>query len=50
MLFCKQYFSPLNNFMRKGKDPDPLIGGSGSWRHKNTRILRIRIPNIATNT
>ncbi len=23
MLFCKQYFSPLNTFMRKGKDPDP---------------------------
>ncbi len=23
ILFCKQYFSPLNTFMRKGKDPDP---------------------------
>ncbi len=21
-LFCKHYFSPLNTFMRKGKDPD----------------------------
>jgi hypothetical protein len=23
MLFCRHYFSPLNTFMRKGKDPDP---------------------------
>ncbi len=23
MLFCKHYFSPLNTFMRKGKDPEP---------------------------
>ncbi len=23
VLFCKLYFSPLNTFMRKGKDPDP---------------------------
>ncbi len=23
ILHCKQYFSPLNTFMRKGKDPDP---------------------------
>ncbi len=23
ILFCKHYFSPLNTFMRKGKDPDP---------------------------
>jgi hypothetical protein len=22
ILFCKHYFSPLNTFMRKGKDPD----------------------------
>jgi hypothetical protein len=22
ILFCKQYFSPLNSFMRKGKDSD----------------------------
>jgi hypothetical protein len=22
MLFCRYYFSPLNTFMRKGKDPD----------------------------
>jgi hypothetical protein len=21
--FCKYYFSPLNSFMRKGKDPEP---------------------------
>jgi hypothetical protein len=21
--FCNHYFSPLNTFMRKGKDPDP---------------------------
>jgi hypothetical protein len=25
MLFCRQYFSPLNTFMRKGKDPDPSL-------------------------
>jgi hypothetical protein len=23
VLFCNHYFSPLNTFMRKGKDPDP---------------------------
>jgi hypothetical protein len=23
MLFCRHYFSPLNTFMRKGKDPEP---------------------------
>ncbi len=23
ILFCKRYFSPLNTFMRKGKNPDP---------------------------
>ncbi len=23
ILFCRQYFSPLNTLMRKGKDPDP---------------------------
>ncbi len=23
ILFCKHYFSALNNFMRKGKDPEP---------------------------
>jgi hypothetical protein len=28
MLFCRPYFSPLNTFMRKGKDtdPDPHLG------------------------
>ncbi len=33
ILFCKHYFSPLNTFMRKGKDPDPggpKTSGSGS--------------------
>jgi hypothetical protein len=25
MLFCRHYFSPLNTFMRKGKDPDPQL-------------------------
>jgi hypothetical protein len=25
ILFCKLYFSPLNTFMRKGKDPDPNL-------------------------
>ncbi len=25
MLFCSHYFSPLNTFMRKGKDPDPHL-------------------------
>jgi hypothetical protein len=27
LVFCKRYFSPLNTFMRKGKDPDPVWGG-----------------------
>ncbi len=35
ILYCKHYFSPLNTFMRKEKDPDldpggPKICGSGS--------------------
>ncbi len=25
ILFCKHYLSPLNTFMRKGKDPDPYL-------------------------
>jgi hypothetical protein len=25
ILFFKIYFSPLNTFMRKGKDPDPYL-------------------------
>ncbi len=25
MLFFRHYFSPLNTFMRKGKDPDPYL-------------------------
>ncbi len=25
ILFCKHYFSPLNIFLRKGKDPDPYL-------------------------
>jgi hypothetical protein len=25
ILFCNHYFSPLNIFMRKGKDPDPYL-------------------------
>jgi hypothetical protein len=25
ILFCKHYFSQLNTFVRKGKDPDPYI-------------------------
>jgi hypothetical protein len=25
ILFRKHYFSPLNSFMRKGKDPDPYL-------------------------
>jgi hypothetical protein len=50
MLFCRHCFSPLNTFMRKGKDPEldpdpsvPLTNGSGSGRPKNMWILRIRI-------
>ncbi len=27
ILFCRHYFSPLNTFMRKGKDPEPDPGG-----------------------
>jgi hypothetical protein len=25
ILFCGHYFSPLNTFLRKGKDPDPYL-------------------------
>ena len=25
ILFCNHYFSPLNTFMRKGKDLDPYL-------------------------
>ncbi len=57
ILFCKHYFSLLNTFMRKCKDPYlwqmdpgpgsiPLISGSGSGRPKNMRI-RILTPNTA---
>jgi hypothetical protein len=35
--------------MRKRKDPDHT-SGSKSWRPKNMRILRIRIPNTACGT
>ncbi len=43
ILFCKHYFSPLNTFMRKGKDPDPygtvpLTNGYGSGKPRNTWI------------
>jgi hypothetical protein len=40
MLFCRHYFSPLNTFMKKGKDPDldphlclmdPDPGGPKTW-------------------
>ncbi len=38
MLFCRHYFSPLNTFMRKEKDPDPHLllmdpdpGGPKTW-------------------
>ncbi len=34
ILFCNHYFSPLNTFIRNGKDPDPesviVTYGSGS--------------------
>jgi hypothetical protein len=40
-LFCKHYFSPLNTFIRKAKDP--------AQRHKIMRTLRIRIPNTGSN-
>jgi hypothetical protein len=47
VLFCKHYFSPLNTFIRKEKDPAPdlypLSNGSGSGRPK---YFRFRIPNI----
>ncbi len=48
MLFCRHYFSPLNTFMIKEKDPEPdpylLTNGSRSGRPKNMRIrIRFRI-------
>ncbi len=50
ILLCEHYFSPLNTFMIKGKDPDLLTNGSGSGsgRPKKMRILRIqiRIPTL----
>jgi hypothetical protein len=44
----KSYFASITYF-RKRKDPEPLTNGSGSWRPKNMRILRIRIPNTGLN-
>ncbi len=45
-LFCKHYFSPLNTFIRKEKNPDlylwlmdPDPGGPKTW---------LRIPNTAS--
>ena len=48
MLFCQHYFSPLNTFMRNGKDPDPypLTNGSGSGRSKYIRITNTDVDNI----
>ncbi len=58
ILFCKHYFSPLNTFMRKGKDPDPdpdpdlylwltdPVPDPGG--KKNIRILT-RIPTLLTS-
>jgi hypothetical protein len=44
ILFCKHYFSPLNTFMRKGKDPDPknmpCRSGSGSGSVSPTLFLQ----------
>jgi hypothetical protein len=46
ILFGKHYFSPLNTFVRKGKDPDP-----GLWLMDpdlgGPKNMRIRIPNTA---
>ncbi len=44
MLFCNHYFSPLNTFMRKGKDPDPggpktCGSGSGAGSGSPTLVL-----------
>ncbi len=46
ILFCKQYFSLLNTFMKKreGSRSIHLTNGSGSGRPKNMRIL-LRISN-----
>jgi hypothetical protein len=30
ILFCNHYYSPLNTFIRKGKDPDPHADPGGS--------------------
>jgi hypothetical protein len=43
ILFCRHYFSLLNTFMRKGKDPvpdpDPVTGGPKT--PKNMRPFQI---------
>ncbi len=54
--FCKHYFSPLNIFMRKGKDPDPYLwlkDPDPNPGAKNMRIrihIRILIPNTFAST
>ncbi len=50
-LFCNHYFSPLNTFMRKGKDPDPIHTCDKRIRmrirdaHLKTYRIRMRIRN-----
>ncbi len=48
ILCPKLYFSTLNTFVRKGKDPDPCLWvlTNGSGRPKS---MRIRIPNTNKN-
>jgi hypothetical protein len=50
ILFFKHYFSPLNTFMRKGKDPelDPNLSLMDPDGPKTMRI-RFRIPNTVLN-
>jgi hypothetical protein len=50
ILFCRHFFSPLNTFMRKEKDPDPDPGGPKTCRFcrsgsgSGSPILEKRMP------
>jgi hypothetical protein len=55
LLFCRHYFSPLNTFMRKRKDPEPdlepdpylwlMNPDAGDQKTWGSIRFRIRIPN-----
>jgi hypothetical protein len=48
ILYCRHYFSPLNTFMRKGKDPDPYYADPDPqhWNILALYIYRRYVPSF----